>query len=266
MRRSGQGVPQLPTVLQRSHYPALKWPVIAMTKKFPPQTRTGRHSHYRAQLLFAIKGLMVAKTDQGTWMVPRGYALWMPARLAHDVSMHGEVIMQTAYVGSIEAAHLSKQCQVLQIGPLLQAALSALAEEVRGRRMTRRAEHLIWLVMDEIQRAVCASFVLPMPKDDRLMRLAQALISDPGSDKTLDQWCDVACVSRRTLTRLFRAETGVSFGEWRRRLRIMTASARVADGEHLVKVAASLGYRNVAAFRTMARRHFGDYFQIRGSI
>jgi AraC-like DNA-binding protein len=263
--RTGKNDFPLPTVKQVAHYPALNWPIIAMTKEFSPQTRSGKHSHDRAQLLFAIKGLMVAKTEEGTWAVPEGYALWMPARLRHDVSMHGEVIMRTAYVRSREAARLSPHCQVLQIGLLLQAALAALADEVCGLRKTVRADHLIWLVLDEIQRAASASFVLPLPKDNRLSRLAHALISDAGSAKTIDQWCDLVGVSRRTLTRLFRAETGISFGEWRRRLRILTAAARVADGEHLAKVAASLGYQNVAAFRTMARRHFGDYFQIHHS-
>ena len=62
------------------------------------------------------------------------------------------------------------------------------------------------------------------------------------------------------MTRLFRSQTGVSFGDWRRRLRLLSAATRVSRGEALPKVAASLGYRNPAAFRTMARRHFGDDF------
>jgi AraC-like DNA-binding protein len=252
-------------VRQPSHYAALDWPVIAVAKEFPPHTRSGKHSHDRVQLLFAITGLMVAKTDEGTWAVPRGYALWMPAHLDHDVSMHGQVMMRTAYVRSTEAARLPRRCQVLQVGPLLQAALAALADEVLVPCRTKRADRLIWLVLDEIRLASRASFVLRLPKDHRLLKLAHALISDAGSAKTIDQWCDLVGVSRRTLTRVFRAETGVSFGEWRRRLRVMTAAARVADGERLAKVAASLGYRNVAAFRTMARRHFGDYFQVRQS-
>lgn len=265
MRRSGQIASLLPTVRQTSHYAALGWPVIAVAKEFPPQTRSGKHRHDRAQLLFAIKGLMVAKTDEGTWAVPRGYALWMPAHLDHDVFMHDQVTMRTAYVRSTEAARLPRCCQVLQVGPLLQAALAALADEALGLRRTKRADRLIWLVLDEIRRASRASFVLPLPKDHRLLSLANGLISDPASAKTIDQWCDLVGASRRTLTRVFRTETGVSFGEWRRRLRVMTAAARVADGERLAKVAASLGYQNVAAFRKMARRHFGDHFRIRQS-
>lgn len=203
---------------------------------------------------------MVANTAAGTWLVPQGHALWIPAGLDHDVSMHGEVSMRTAYVRAAEAARLSSECRVLKVDALLEAALVALADEVRGATRTERANHLIWLVLDEIVRAPSTPFVLPLPKDARLARLARALIARPGSSKTIDQWCDSVGVSRRTLTRLFRSQTGVSFGDWRRRLRLLSAAARVSGGEALPKVAASLGYGNAAAFRTMARRHFGDDF------
>jgi AraC-like DNA-binding protein len=226
-----------------------------MAKEFPARSWTGQHRHKRAQLLFAVSGLMVAHTEAGTWIVPRGYALWMPPNLTHDVSMHGDVAMRTAYVRAGEAALLFPDCRVLQVDALLQAALIGLSDEVCGSSRTARADHLIWLILDEIKRAPSMAFVLPMPEDIRLARLTHSLMLDPGSPKTIDQWCDVAGASRRTLTRLFRSQTGISFGDWRRRLRLLSAAARVADGEVLAEVAASLNYRSEAAFRTMVRRH-----------
>jgi len=260
LRRTGQSSRLLPATHQARHYPELDWPVIAVAKEFPAQTRTGGHNHDRGQLLFAVEGLMVANTAAGTWLVPRGHALWMPAHLNHDVSMHGDVSMRTAYVRAAEAAHLSAECRVLKVGALLEGALIGLADEVRRLRRTERANHLIWLVLDEINRTPSTAFVLPLPRDVRLARVARALIARPGSPRTIDQWCDAVGVSRRTMTRLFRDQTGVSFGDWRRRLRLLSAATRVSDGEPLARVAASLDYRNMASFRAMARRHFGDDF------
>lgn len=242
------------------HYPALDWPVIAMAKEFPAKARTERHHHDRGQLLFATRGLMTANTASGTWLVPRGHALWMPANLKHDVSMHGDVSMRTAYVREAEAARLSAGCRVLKVGILLEGALIELAHEVRRSRRTERTNHLIWLVLDEIHRAPSTAFVLPLPQDARLVRLARALVSCPGSSRTIDQWCNAVGMSRRTMTRLFRFQTGISFGDWRRRLRLLSAAAQISDGAPLAKVATSLDYGSVAAFRTMARRHFGDDF------
>ena len=232
---------------------------MAVAKRFETGTRTGDHRHERAQLLFAVSGLMVANTAEGAWLVPRGHALWMPAGLTHDVAMHAPVSMRTAYVRADAAAPLSPRCHVLRVSSLLEAALVALSEEAPVER-TDRVDHLSWLILDEIARAPMTRLALPLPGEARLAALARALIADPGSVRTIDQWGEEMGMSRRTLTRRFRTQTGVSFGEWRRRLRLLSAAARVAEGQPLAKVVADLGYRNVAAFRAMARRHLGERF------
>lgn len=205
--------------------------------------------------MFPKMGFVVATTAAGTWFVPRGHALWIPSGLTHDISMHSEVQMLAAYIGSAEAVGLPAHAQVMKVGELLAAVLEELADETRVRSGTERTEHLSRLVLDEIARAPATAFVLPLPEDARLERLTHALIADPGSDRTIDQWCDLAGLSRRTMTRLFRSQTGLSFGDWRRRLRLITAITRVAEGEPLARVAASLSYRNLAAFRAMAARY-----------
>jgi AraC-like DNA-binding protein len=146
---------------------------------------------------------------------------------------------------------------VFVVSPLLEAALVALSAEPVSYDEHGRGGHLAALVLDEIRRAPRAAFALPVPRDPRLAKLARALIEDPGSSLNIDSWADAIAVSRRTMTRLFREQTGMSFGAWRRRLRLLRAAARQADGEPISRVAASLGYRSVAAFQAMARREFG---------
>ena len=55
-------------------------------------------------------------------------------------------------------------------------------------------------------------------------------------------------VSRRTLTRRFREEAGLSFGTWRRRVRLLEALTRQAEGIGMHEVAAAVGYRSPRAF------------------
>jgi AraC-like DNA-binding protein/quercetin dioxygenase-like cupin family protein len=257
MQRSGQNR-EFQEVRQVSHYPDVDRPLIAMAKQFEPGTRTGSHRHARAQLLFAVEGLMVAHTAVGTWVVPAGHALWIPVGVSHDVSMHGAVAMRTAYVRAEEADRLPGTCRVLTVGALLEAALVALSAEPLEYDENGRGGHLAWLILDEIERAPVTPFALPIPQDPRLARLARTLIQDPGARHSIDGWCEIVGLSRRTLTRLFRSQTGISFGCWRRRLRLLTAAARLADGEPFARVAANLGYESVAAFRAMARREFGS--------
>jgi AraC-like DNA-binding protein len=244
----------------RGHYPEVGRPVVAVAKEFPSGAMADEHSHARAQIIFAVEGLMVARTTRGTWVVPPGYALWVPAGIDHGVAMHGDVSMRTAYVAAEECSGLPADCRVIEVTPLLEASLTALCAEAPDYDEAGRGAHLAALILDEIARAPATLFALPVPLDKRLERLARQLIAEPGSPFDIDQWADRIGASRRTLTRLFRSQTGLSFGAWRRRLRLLTAAMRVAEGNPMVQAAAHVGYRDVAAFRAMAKRELGFDF------
>lgn len=234
-------------------------PLAVLGRDYAAGARTGRHSHPRHQLLHATTGLMTAVTERGTWFVPSGYALWIPAGLVHDITMQAPVAMRSIYVApDLPDRPMPDMCQVIAVSALLRACLLALGDEPLLYDEGGRAGHLAALILDEIARAVATPFVLPMPRDRRLRRLCDALVADPGSGLDIDGWSMEIGTSRRTLTRLFRAETGLTFGAWRRRLRLLQAQARISRGEPISRIAAELGYASLPAFRAMARRELGD--------
>ncbi len=249
-----------PRSTDATDYQDVDRPVAVMPKTYRTGETTGWHTHTRAQLLFALRGVLVASARSGAWVVPTDFALWIPPGLAHNVVMHGDIVMRSAYVRAEAVPGGVGECRVIAVSELLKAALVALADEPVLYDEAGRGGHLAALVLDEIARAPATPFALVIPADARLARLARALIADPGLALDIDGWADTVGVSRRTLTRRFRQETGLSFGAWRRRLRLLRAAARVADGEAVERVAGSLGYGSAAAFRAMARRELGAQF------
>lgn len=229
-------------------------PVAVMAKDFPSGSTTGRHGHPRAQLLYATAGLMVATTKDGTWAVPAGHALLIPPGVMHEVAMHGAVAMCTAYLAPEALVTVPSACRVLRVSALLDAALVALAGEPVLYDLAKRGGHLAALVLDEIDRAPDTPFALPLPQDPRLRRLCRALIENPGRDGGIDTWAEEVGVSRRTLTRRFRQETGLSLGAWLRRVRLLEALTRQARGDARHEVAAAVGYRSPRAFQAMMQR------------
>jgi AraC-like DNA-binding protein len=229
-------------------------PVAVMAKDFAAGAATGRHRHNRAQLLYATSGLMIATMDDGTWAVPAGHALLIPPGVLHDVAMHGAVAMRTAYIAAEALAAMSPGCRVLRVSRLLDTALVALTEEPVLYDMAGRGGHLAALVLDEIGRAPETPYALPLPQDPRLRRLCRALVDHPELDHDIDGWAEQVGMSRRTLTRRFRDETGLSFGAWRRRVRLLEAMTRHAGGRSLREVAATVGYRSPRAFQAMMQR------------
>ncbi|MDH3380124.1 MAG: helix-turn-helix domain-containing protein [Gammaproteobacteria bacterium] len=64
--------------------------------------------------------------------------------------------------------------------------------------------------------------------------------------------------SSRTLARCFQRETGLPFGRWRQRLRILSAIPKLAAGDSVTRVAYDLAYRGPSAFIEVFRRAFGQ--------
>ena len=72
-------------------------------------------------------------------------------------------------------------------------------------------------------------------------------------------------MSERTMNRHFKQQTGLSYGEWLRRARLLEALLRLGQGQPVLRVALDLGYGSHSAFTAMFRRVMGispsDYFK-----
>lgn len=228
--------------------------VAILRRDYPAGAETGLHYHRRGQLLHAVEGLMIVLTAGGRWAVPPGHAVWIPPEVTHEVHMHGAVAMRTAYVAADAAGSLPGNCRVLPVSPLLRAALLALLEEPPLYDEAGRGGHLASLVIDEIGRASEAPLALPLPRDRRLLLMTDAITREPSLPLGLDAWADRIGMSRRSLTRKFRAETGLSFATWRQRVRLMAAAALVADGMPAAKAALQVGYRSADVQASLLRQ------------
>jgi AraC-like DNA-binding protein len=99
---------------------------------------------------------------------------------------------------------------------------------------------------------------VPMPHNERLVRVCTAILRDPAQNDALDEWAESAGMGRRTFTRTFRRETGISFATWRQNVRLMEALSRLAVGQPVTTVALDVGYNSPSAFTAMFRRAFGS--------
>jgi AraC-like DNA-binding protein len=109
----------------------------------------------------------------------------------------------------------------------------------------------------EIAHAPVLPLDIPFPTDARLAKRCRAYLENPSPHETIDDWCRELAMSRRTFTRRFRAETGVSFTNWCRQAAIFAALPRLAAGEAITPLAFDLGYESASAFATMFKRVVG---------
>jgi AraC-like DNA-binding protein len=226
-----------------------------MPKSFRGGAATGWHSHVRGQVLYATLGLMLAETEAGAWAVPTGHALLIPPGLRHDISMHGKVEMLSAYVAPEAWSSVGGvACQVIKATRLFDAALAALCEEPVLYDLEGRGARLASVVLDEVMRAEIAELALPLPRANRLREVCRKLIENPALPDGLDDWADAIATSRRTFTRTFRKETGMSFSAWKRRLRQLQSLKLREEGVTLKSIASRVGYQSPQALRAMLKR------------
>ena len=87
------------------------------------------------------------------------------------------------------------------------------------------------VILDQIQTQPSAELALPMPAEARLLRIARGLIANPADTRGLDEWAQEVGASKRTLNRLFQAQTAMSFRDWRQQCRLMRGLEMLASGD-----------------------------------
>lgn len=233
-------------------------------RAYPRGTRLGQHVHREAQLLFASRGVMQVTTRKGRWLVPPQRAVWLPPRIEHAVDMLTDIEMRALLVDATWLAAHPEACRldsefVVAVGPLLRETILACFGPPGAH--PRRAGLLLELALYELPEAEDPATFLPLPADERALRVAQMILADPGTDRALEDFAAQAGASARTVSRLFGAETNFSFKAWRQRARIVAAVQALGTpgtGPVSIKqVAARLGFSSNAAFAHAFRQVTG---------
>jgi AraC-like DNA-binding protein len=232
-------------------------PLAAFARDYVEGETTGWHDHARAQLLYAIEGVMRVDTTAAHFVVPPGRALWVPSETAHEVRSQGRVAMRSLFFRADVAGVGELVPSVLGVSALLRELILAACAEPLEWDEAGRGGHLAALIAEEVARAPRLPFGVPALRDIRLKRLAEALAQDAASDLTLDDWAARCGASARTLARLFHAETGMGFARWRQTLRLAEAAALLAQGATPARAAAAVGYASAPAFGAAFRAAFG---------
>jgi AraC-like DNA-binding protein/mannose-6-phosphate isomerase-like protein (cupin superfamily) len=231
--------------------------VAGMAAHYPDGSASTRHAHRRGQFTFNLSGVTSLLTDEGSFVVPPGFGIWIPPGTVHQSRCWGEVRIQTIYVSPDAIPAYPPRFRLMQTSPLLRALIDEVVRLPDDPDETGREERIVHLLLDEIDRMPDVLLHVPVPQDPRLARICRAVLADTSADGTLDAWAGLVGISRRTLTRLFRQETGSSFVEWQQKARLLEALARLGAGERVTQVALDVGYDSPSAFTAMFKRVLG---------
>lgn len=220
------------------------------------------HTHEWDQLTYATQGILSVRTAEGEWVVPPNRAVWVPAGVVHTESTSGPVTARSLYfvpqlsnVGSKAGSKLGRrECTGVNVSPLLRELILEAISIGKLDSAVPRQGRLIDVLLDQFEEFEAVPLQLKTPVDARAQKVAAILEADPSSNESLMGLSKRAGASKRTLERLFQSEAGVSFQQWRQRLRLIHALRLLAGGESVTNVALEVGYSSTSAFIAMFRR------------
>lgn len=219
-------------------------------------TWRGRKSEW-AQLMSAAQGMLTVHTDSGWWVAPTHQAVWIPAGVANSAEMGGRVVLRDIYLRAALARRLPATCRVVRLSPLLRELMRRIIELRTLDRRIREQGNLLEVLLDQLAALEPAPLDLPMPRDLRALRAAELMRKTPSTRPATAAILREAGASTRTLERLFLADTGLSFGAWRQRARLLRALQVLADGASVTRAGIAVGYAGTSAFVAAFRRVFG---------
>jgi AraC-like DNA-binding protein len=215
------------------------------------------HRHEWDQFTYATHGVLTVKTEKGTWVIPPHRAVWVPAGIEHVEVMSGPVAARSLFFVAGLATFSPRECTAVNVSPLLrELILATIRVGVLDGEIPAQSR-MAAIILDQFEALAEAPLQLRTPSDPRAVRIAVLLEKSPASAESLKMLARQAGASKRTIERLFKTETGVSFQQWRQRLRIIQALRLLASGESVTNVALDVGYSSTSAFIAMFRRELG---------
>jgi AraC-like DNA-binding protein len=220
------------------------------------------HAHPEGQMYIALQGVIVIEAGGRRTVLPPGRLKWIPPHVPHGATILGTVsrptlVGYTLHLAPQYCGGLAPQAQVLRMSLLAHALLQRMATWPCGVAGDQAARRLMAVFIDEMNAAEHDPLHLTMPRHPRLLTMAAAIAEDPADATELDTWADRLGLSRRSITRHFRTETGMSLVEWRQVARLQKGMQMLTAGTSVTTVALSLGYDSVSSFIALFRRILG---------
>ncbi|OCA54170.1 AraC family transcriptional regulator [Photorhabdus namnaonensis] len=218
------------------------------------QHDSGSHWHDMGQLLFCQQGSMRITFNESICILPPARIAWIPPRVIHRLQVSGVVGYRSVYLDCSHYPNLPEQLTVITASPLLREVLERIAiAEFDTDWQHGAAANILAVCLDEIQLAPRELTLLPLPSDRRLRHLADMITVPP-----LHELARYIGASEKTISRIFRRETGLSYQQWRQQWRLIKAIELLAKGYSQSDVASQLAFSSDSAFATFFKNTAGS--------
>ncbi|MFG0605466.1 helix-turn-helix transcriptional regulator [Vibrio mimicus] len=220
------------------------------------QHDSGRHQHQKGQLLFASQGCIRFAFDDSICILPPTKAVWIPASTQHQAMMTNVVAYRSLYF-DCNLFKCPEHITMIEVNALLKALIDKMAlwpwdkpEEEMHNTTT-----LFW---EEFYAAQRHTYQLPLPTNRRFKAFRKQLMQATFLVPDLISLANSVGASSKTVTRLFKAETGMSYQEWKQQWRLLKAIELLSKEMPVNQVSDWLSFSSDSAFIAFFKKQTGQ--------
>ncbi len=235
-------------------------PVMVRAVNCPSRLRIPPHSHGRAELVYVSSGALSLTSADRIFTVATQNALLIPPGTVHDMRVLADTHVLSVYV-TVASELWHQDCRSIPLPPLLHELMQAAVGLPESYNPNSRDGRIMDLIREEVELLMAQprlpTLRTPMPSDARLSRLCRRLLASLDRNWSIDEAALAAGMGRRTFTRAFRHDIGISFAQWLLHARLNAAVVRLNAGASITQVAFECGYNSPSAFATTFKRCLG---------
>lgn len=214
----------------------------------------GTRQDFLHQLYWSPDGMLSTMHDGTARFIGPGEAFWAERTISHDVHATEGQLVYRVCLREVPPGLVGVHVGAVTIDESAQGLLEEIARPGQNERRALTARRGILAGLSTLDTA--APILRPAAGRGTARTIARELSHDPGNRRSIEEWAALQHVSAKTLQRDFVREYGISFSQWRTRLRL--DAARVLLHTHPVgTVARRSGYSSASAFIVGFTQQFG---------
>lgn len=205
-------------------------PVLFRRATMPGQICYPLHAHEWGEFVYSFSGVIQIRVGTERYLILPNCVIWVPPRMEHQCCSGSTASHCSVYIAAAFCERLSKTPCAVEISPLMRSLLLHLGK-IPVSDCTEEYIRILRVFLDQLLAAPCTGNYLPTDTDDpQLAKLLRHLVENPDDTSSVSDLAASCGMTERTLSRQCRKELGITFHEWRLRLKIIHALLQLEGG------------------------------------
>ncbi|MGC9404395.1 MULTISPECIES: AraC family transcriptional regulator [Vibrio] len=225
---------------------------------FLSNTETRVHSHPWGQVQLISGGILEMEAEGTRFLAPPHLAIWVPAGAEHCSYNRKPLEYCSLNVAHELTDGFPKSTSLIKVTPIVSSIIDDFRQRSVNVAESEQDKRLIQVLLDQLATEETERHFLPTSTNKYLSTILDSVEHNPTDTTSLGQWAERVHTTERTLARHCQSELGMSFTEWRLRVRYLYSMDLLRKGHSVKEVALTLGYNQASPYISMFKKYSGQ--------